>query len=76
MVSFVYAIFYKYIIFYYNQHFRVNGPGISYPILFDREESYGLLLSEHSLIFQCKRRLITKVFGTAARGLKRDGYLK
>ena len=61
MVSFVYANFYKYIIFYYNQHFRVNGPAISYPILFDREESIGLLLSEHSLNFQWEPRQIPEI---------------
>lgn len=76
MVSFVYAIFYKYIIFYYNQHFRVNGPGISCLILFDREESFGLLLSEHSLISRCECRLIPKVFGTAAHGFRARPLLK
>jgi hypothetical protein len=56
MVSFVYAIFNEYIIFYYNHHFRVNGPGTCPPILFDREDSFGLLLSEHSLIFMGRVR--------------------
>jgi hypothetical protein len=57
IVSFVYVIFNSYIIFYYNQHFRVNGSGICPPILFDREESFGLLLSEHSLNLRYERRL-------------------